>query len=230
MLEGKMADVPGCMACEATFPYPVVRKVVRGSKTPLSAEEAWAMLPLYVEAARELEQEGVAAITANCGLIALMQKELAATVNVPVVTSALLMVPDLHRLVGGRRIGILTFFTHAVGERNYNASGWSSEDIPVALGGVGESEAWLTFLRTKEVPPELREQMTADLLAVVRRMLAEHPDIGAFVSECTMLPACLQAVREEIGLPIFDVLTQLDLAMSGSFRPANAVDSTELAA
>jgi hypothetical protein len=45
-----------------------------------------------------------------------------------------------------------------------------------------------------------------------------------------MLPACLQAVREEIGLPIFDVLTQLDLAMSGSFRPANAVDSTELAA
>ena len=222
MLEGKMADVPGCMACEATFPYPVVRKVVRGSKTPLSAEEAWAMLPLYIDAARELEQEGVAAITANCGLIALMQKELAATVRVPVVTSALLMVPDLHRLVGGRRIGILTFFTHAVGERNYNASGWSSNDIPVALGGVGDSEAWLTFLRTKEVPAELRPQMTADLLAVVRGMLAEHPDIGAFVSECTMLPACLQAVREEIGLPVYDVLTQLDLAMSGSFRPAAA--------
>lgn len=222
MLEGKMADVPGCMACEATFPYPVVRKVVRGSRTPLSAEEAWAMLPLYVEAARELEQEGVAAITANCGLIALMQKELAATVSVPVVTSALLMVPDLYRIIGGRRIGILTFFTHAVGERNYNASGWSGKDIPVALGGVGESEAWLTFLRTKEVPPELRERMTADLLAVVRGMLAEHPDIGAFVSECTMLPACLQAVREEIGVPVYDVLTQLDLAMSGSFRPAEA--------
>jgi len=222
MLEGKMADVPGCMACEATFPYPVVRKVVRGSRTPLSAEEAWAMLPLYIEAARELEREGVAAITANCGLIALMQKELAATVRVPVVTSALLMVPDLHRLVGGRRIGILTFFTHAVGERNYNASGWSSQDIPVALGGVGESESWNTFLRTKEVPPELRVRLTADLLAVVRGMLAEHPDLGAFVSECTMLPACLQAVREEVGVPVYDILTQLDLAMSGSYRPADS--------
>lgn len=222
MLEGKMADVPGCMACEATFPYPVVRKVVRGSRTPLSAEEAWAMLPLYVEAARELEREGVAAITANCGLIALLQKELAAAVSVPVVTSALLMVPDLHRLVGGRRIGILTFFIHAVGERNYNASGWSSDDIPIALGGVGDSEPWLTFLRTKEVPPDLREQLTADLLAVVRGLLAEHPDIGAFVSECTMLPACLQAVREEVGMPVYDILTQLDLAMSGSFRPAHA--------
>lgn len=221
MLEGKMADVPGCMACEATFPYPVVRKVVRGSRTPLSAEEAWAMLPLYIDAARELEREGVAAITANCGLIALMQKELAATVSVPVVTSALLMVPDLHRLVGGRRIGILTFFTHAVGERNYNASGWSRQDIPVALGGVGDHESWLTFLRTKEVPPDLRQRLTADLLGVVRGMLAEHPDIGAFVSECTMLPACLQAVREEVGVPVYDILTQLDLAMSGSFRPAD---------
>jgi hypothetical protein len=222
MLEGKMADVPGCMACAATFPYPVVRKVVRGSRTPLSAEEAWAMLPLYVEAARELEREGVAAITANCGLIALMQQELAAAVRVPVVTSALLMVPSLHRMVGGRRIGILTFFSHAISERNYNASGWSAEDVPVALGGVGERESWLTFLRTKEVPPELRERLTADLLDLVRGMLAEHPDLGAFVSECTMLPACLEAVREQVEVPIYDILTQLDLAMSGSFRPAAA--------
>jgi hypothetical protein len=220
MLEGKMADVPGCMACEATFPYPVVRHVVRGSRTPLSAEEAWAMLPLYVEAARELEAMGVGAITANCGLIALMQKELAATVRVPVVTSALLLAPAIHRLVGGRRIGILTFFTHAVGERNYNASGWSSGEIPVALGGVGDSEAWLEFLRTKEVGPELRARLEADLLAVVKTMLAEHPDIGAFVSECTMLPACLQKVREEVGLPVYDILTALDLAVAGSYRPA----------
>lgn len=222
MLAGKMADVPGCMACADTFPYPVVRKVVAGSKTPLSAEEAWAMLPLYVEAARELEREGVAAITANCGLIALMQKELASAVRVPVVTSALLMVPGLHRLLGGRRIGILTFFTHAVSERNYNASGWSSREVPIALAGVGEHESWLTFLRTKEVPPALRERLTADLLAVVRGLLAAHPDIGALVSECTLLPACLQAVRAEIGLPVYDILTQLDLAMSGSCRPAAA--------
>jgi hypothetical protein len=222
MLEGKMADVPGCMACEATFPYPVVRHVVRGSRTPLSAAEAEAMLPLYVEAARELERLGVGAITANCGLIALLQKELAAAVRVPVVTSGLLLVPALHRMVGGGRIGILTFFTHAVSEKNYNASGWSAEDIPVALGGVGEHESWLEFLRTKEVPDSLRVRLEADLLAVVRGMLAAHPDITAFVSECTMLPACLQKVREEVGLPVYDILTALDVAMAGHYRPADS--------
>lgn len=223
MLEGKMSLVPGCMASPATFPYPVIRKVVRGTATPRGADDAWAMLPLYVEAARELEREGVGAITANCGLIALMQKELAAAVQVPVVTSALLMVPALARMVGGRRIGILTFFADAVGERNYNASGWSSADILVALSGVGEHASWNEFLRTKEVPPELYRRLAADLCQVARGMIAEHPDIAAFVSECTMLPACLQAVRDEIGLPVYDILTMLDLAMSGSYRPAAAL-------
>jgi hypothetical protein len=225
MLEGKMSLVPGCMASPATFPYPVIRKVVRGSCTPRTADDAWAMLPLYVEAARELEREGVGAITANCGLIALMQKELAAAVAVPVVTSGLLMVPALSRLAGGRRIGILTFFTDAVGERNYNASGWSAGEIPVALGGVGEHESWREFLRTKEVPPELRWRLERDLCRVARGMLADHPDIAAFVSECTMLPACLQAVRDELGLPVYDILTLLDFAMSGRCRsvPAGAV-------
>ncbi len=223
MLEGKMSVVPGCMASPQTFPYPVVRKVVRGSRTPRGADDAWAMLPLYVDAARELEREGVGAITANCGLIALLQKELAAAVRVPVVTSALLLVPALSRMIGGRRIGILTFFTDAVSERNYNVSGWSEREIPIALDGVGEHASWNEFLRTKEVPPELRRRLAADLVAVARRMVAAHPDLGAFVSECTMLPACLQAVRDEVGLPVFDILTVLDLAMSGRHRPAAAL-------
>ena len=228
MLEGKMAQVPGCMACEATFPYPVIRHVVKGSRTPLSAAEAEAMLPLYQAAAVELERRGVAAITANCGLIALLQRELAEAVRVPVVTSALLLVPAVHRMTGGRRVGILTFFPAAVGERNYNASGWSSRDIPVALAGVGASEAWLEFLRTKEVPDDLRRRLEADLLAVARGLLAEHPDVGAFVAECTMLPACLQTLRDAIGLPVYDILNLLDFAMAGRHRPAAALPSRQL--
>jgi hypothetical protein len=223
MLEGKMADVPGCMACEATFPYPVLRRVVRGSRTPLSPAEAEAMLPLYRETARELEREGVAAVTANCGLIALLHRELAAAVKVPVATSGLLLVPTLARLLPGRRIGILTFHTSAVGERNYNASGWSSREIPVALGGVGECESWLNFLSTKEVPATLQPRLETDLIAVARAMLEAHPDIGCFVSECTMLPAAIPALRAAIRLPVYDILSLLDLVVAGSFRPAGAL-------
>src|SRR5438045_2184500 len=50
MLEGKMAAVPGCMAGPATFPYPVLRRVVRGSRPPASAADVEALAPLYLAA------------------------------------------------------------------------------------------------------------------------------------------------------------------------------------
>ncbi|MFC3895368.1 hypothetical protein ACFOWZ_28140 [Lentzea rhizosphaerae] len=222
MLEGKMADVPGCMASAETFGYPVIRHVVRGSTTPRSQAEAEAMLPLYVEAARELEAQGATVITANCGLIALLQDQLSAAVSVPVVTSSLALVPAISTLVGNRPIGVLTFFTEAVGERNFRASGWSSEDVPVVIGGVGKHPSWLEFLETKEITPALRGQMRQDLLSVVEDMLAREPSLGAIVCECTMLPAVLDDVRANSPVPIFDILTALDWAVSGFERPAVA--------
>jgi hypothetical protein len=158
-------------------------------------------------------------ITANCGLIALLQRELSAAVSVPVVTSALLSVPTVHAITGGRPIGVLTFFTHAVDEKNFQASGWSSKDITVVLGGVGESPAWLEFLETKTLNSALRARMRADLLSTVGLMLEERPDLGAIVCECTMIPAVLDDVRPHVPVPVFDILTTLDWAMTGFSRP-----------
>lgn len=221
MLEGTMASIPGCMAADDSFSYPVVRRVVPGSTAPASKAQAEALLPAYREAARALEAEGVAAITDNCnGRLAHVQDALARAVRVPVVTSALLLVPELHRLLPGGRIGILTFFEEAVDESLYRACGWSSAEIPVAVAEVGESDAWRAFLETKEAGPARLEAMRRDLVAAARRLLAAHPDVKAFVSECTLLPPADQAVRGELGLPVFDVLNLLDMVMGGRGRPA----------
>ncbi|MCP9490795.1 MAG: aspartate/glutamate racemase family protein [Solirubrobacteraceae bacterium MAG38_C4-C5] len=220
MLEGKMANVSGCMAGDDTFPYRTVRHVVAGARTPRTPDDAIAMLPLYEEAAKQLS-EGVDVITANCGLIALLQQELAEAVDVPVVTSSLVSVPTVARLIGPqRRIGILTFFRDAVGERNYVASGWSSATIPVSVAGVDGSEAWLEFLETKEVGTELRRRLGADLRGAIDALLEQEPAIGALVSECTMLPAVLDDIREDVPVPIFDLPTTLDWALSGYRRAA----------
>lgn len=218
MLEGRMADEPGCMASAETFGYPVLRHVVRGSRTPRSQAEAEAMLPAYVEAAREVAARGATAVTANCGLIALLQRELAAAVDVPVVTSALLSVPTAYAATGNRPVGVLTFFTSAVDERNFQASGWSEQDIPVTVGGVGESEAWLEFLETKTLDEPRRERMRRDLLDTLTLMRQRQPGLGSIVCECTMIPAVLDDVRDQVPLPVFDILTTLDWAMTGSRR------------
>lgn len=226
MLDGKMADVAGCMASDATFPYPVVRRVVPGARPPGSAADVEALLPHYLDAARELEREGISVLTENCnGLMVLLQDRLAAAVPVPVITSALLMVPQVHRMMPARRIGILAFHPESVHEQVYNACGWSAREIPVAVGGVAGSEAWQEFLRTKEIPDRLRPGLEAGLVAVGRRMVEEHPDLGAFVCECTLMPPANQALRDALRLPVYDILNLLDLTMRGRFRPPGSPSS-----
>jgi hypothetical protein len=221
MLDGKMADVPGLMKNEETFPYQVHRMTVPGAKTPLTQEDAEALLPLYITAAQELENLGVNVITANCGLMALVQQEVASAVRVPVVMSSLVAVPSIARMLApGRRIGVLTFFDAAVGERNFAACGWSSEQYPVSVAGVGHCDSWLRFLETKEIDEKLRPVLLDDLRKVVDDLLRREPDIGALVSECTMLPAVLPDLRPHLAQPVFDILTVLDWAVSGFQRQA----------
>jgi Asp/Glu/Hydantoin racemase len=223
MLEGKMADVPGCMASDATFPYPVMRRTVAGSRPPAGRRDAEAMLPLYVAAARELAAAGAAVITDNCnGAMVWLQDRLAAAVQVPVITSALLLVPLVHRLLPARRIGILTFDEAAVDDEICRACGFDRGELPLAVGGVAGCASWQEFLRRKQIRRPLRPRLLADLVAAGRALVRSHPDVGAFVVECTLLPPASQELRDALGLPVFDVLTCLDLAMAGRSRPAEA--------
>jgi len=224
MLDGKMALVPGCMASPATFPYPVVRRVVPGARPPANADEVEALYPRYLEAAKALEAEGVSVLTENCnGIMVFLQDRLAAALSIPVITSSLLMVPQVHRMMPARRIGLLAFHPESVYEAVYNACGWSETEIPVAVGGIAGSEAWHEFLRTKEIPDILRPRLEGDLVALGRRMLDTHPDLGAFVCECTLMPPANQALRDALGLPVYDILNLLDLSMRGLFRPPDAL-------
>jgi len=226
LLDGKMADVPGCLACDATFPYPVIRRTVAGARPPRTRREVDALLPAYTAAARELVRGGADVITDNCnGAMVWMQDRLAAAVPVPVLTSALLLVPLVHRLLPERRIGILAFSEAALGEQIYNACGFSSGEVPLAAAGVEGCASWQEFLRTKELAGGLQPRLLADLVAAARALRRSWPDLGALVCECTLLPPACQALRDELGLPVFDILTCLDLAVAGRMRPPAAVSA-----
>src|SRR6267378_3924189 len=86
--------IPGDMGNAATFPFPVRYQRVTGADPDLVVRRGAAgLLPNFVEGARQLESEGVGAITTNCGFLVKFQRELAASVAVPVFTSSLLLVP-----------------------------------------------------------------------------------------------------------------------------------------
>jgi len=53
----------------------------------------------FIEGVKELEKEGVKAITASCGFTVLSQEELAAAVNIPVFTSSVLQISLAHKIM-----------------------------------------------------------------------------------------------------------------------------------
>ncbi|HEX4954540.1 MAG TPA: hypothetical protein VF017_14200 [Thermoanaerobaculia bacterium] len=221
MLEGKMAAEPGCLGSPDSFPYRVLRRVVPGSRAPRTLADVEAMAPAYAAAARQLAEDGADVITDNCnGRMVTLQERLAAVAGVPVVMSTLFLVPWVTRLIPGRRVGILALAEEDPGEWHYQACGWSSREIPIAVAGVGASAAWRQFLATKEIGPAQRREMVHDLVRATHDLLRQHPDLGSFVVECTLLPPCSQEVREAHGLPVFDILNALDFAVAGRSRPA----------
>ncbi|MDZ7842126.1 MAG: hypothetical protein U5R46_15095 [Gammaproteobacteria bacterium] len=52
----------------------------------------------------------------------------------------------------------------------------------------------------------------------MKAMVSAHPDMGAVVLECSLLPPYPRAVQEATGLPVFDYITMIDYFQAGTQR------------
>jgi hypothetical protein len=164
------------------------------------------LLEPFIAAMRELEADGVRAITTSCGFLAIYQQELADTVSLPVHTSAQLQVPLAARLLRkGQAVGILTE-REELTERHFNAVGFSARDVPVVVHGFPADAVFPTvfFGDKREADTDVLE---AEMVELARTLLGRHPEVGAIVCECTNFVPYSQAMRRATGLPIFDLYT-----------------------
>ncbi len=207
MLEARFPRIPGDMGNAGTFSFPVLYRVVEhASPDRVVRHQDAALLDPFVQAARELEAAGVRAITTNCGFLARYQSALAAAVGVPLFTSSLLQVPVVARMLRhGRSVGILTIDAPSLSVDHLRESGITA-DIPVHIAGMETEDHFTNAIVGDhlELDPErsAREHET-----VARRLVGEHPDIGALVLECTNMPPYAHRIQAATGLPVFDIVT-----------------------
>ena len=129
MLDTRFPRPPGDVGNATTWPFPTQYRIVKGTDTSRIMGEAPdpTLLEPFLEAARDLELHGVRAITTSCGFLAVFQRELAAAVSVPVLTSSLLQVPIVSRLLRpDQKVGVLTERPHLT-ERHFQGVGWSAD-------------------------------------------------------------------------------------------------------
>jgi Asp/Glu/hydantoin racemase len=205
MLEARFPRIPGDVGNAATWPFPVLYKVVAGaSPERVVRQRAEGLFDAFAAGARELVAQGADGIATNCGFLSLFQNELAAACGVPVATSALMQAPLIERLLPpGKRVGILTVSAASLSPEHLKAAGVSL-DVPM-VGTEGGRE-FSRVLLGNELQLDVM-QAEADILSAGEELVARHLEVGAVLLECTNMCPYAAALRERLGLPVFDMVS-----------------------
>jgi len=199
--------IPGDIGNVSTFPFPVKYKFVNISPEILmNPERALNETRKIVSAAKELECEGVRAITGGCGFMAIYQSAVSSSVDVPVFLSSLLQVQLLYSMLGAtKKIGIITANSRALTEEYLKPAARCVSFTRVVVAGL-ENSGFCLHCDKQDVYKRYREneKIVVDLaLSLVKK----NPDIKAIVLECTNLPPYAAAIRRSLDLPVFDIVS-----------------------
>jgi aspartate/glutamate racemase len=217
MLESKFPRIPGDMGNATTWDFPVLYKVIKNASPNVVVKKGdRGLLPSFIQGARELETEGVRAITTNCGFLAVFQQEMAAAVSVPVFTSSLMLVPLVYAMLKpSQKVGIITIHAKSLTQRHLSAVG--ADKVPhVILGTEGEEELSRVIL-DDELELDV-EKSRAEMVKVARQMVSDYQEVGAIVLECTNMTPYAAAVQAEIELPVFDIYTLVNMVYQSVVR------------
>jgi hypothetical protein len=217
MLEARFPRIPGDMGNAATWPFPVLYRVVKGA-TPekVVLGRAAGLLPDFIEAAKDLVQLGAEAITTNCGFLSVFQAEIAAAVGVPVATSSLIQVPWVQAtLPPGKRVGLVTVSGSTLSPAHLESAG---VPLDTPLAGTENGKEFFRVLIKAEKEDMDVALAERDVVEAGRELVAGHPDVGAIVLECTNMPPYAAALQAEVGLPVYDIYSMITWFHAG-LRP-----------
>jgi hypothetical protein len=222
ILDDVYPGFPGDVRNANAYPFPIqyevapdldIRKlVIEGDKSPC--------LEPIMRAARNLEKVGCRAIAGECGYFAYFQREIAASVSVPVFMSSLLQVPFAQQLIGPERVvGIMAANAHYLTNRHLESVGirpGTNYVIGDTMSGLRCEEfdhLWTQGLRT-DPPTADYHKAEREFLDVAIDFFRHHANMGAMVLECTGFPPFARSLQHEIDIPIFSWGTLLDYAFS----------------
>jgi len=210
MLDTRFPRPPGDIGNATTFPFPVAYRIIKGADSHRVVVQADpALIQPFIDSANELVAEGCKAIITSCGFMAIFQKEMAAAVPVPVASSSLIQVGLVSKMLKPDQIvGIITARASSLGEKHFK--GVDIENVPKVVYGIEDTRLG-SILLGNAVFEDLHyidmDQAEEEMLGVADRMLADHPNVGAIVLECTNMPPFARAIQGRTGLPVFDVIT-----------------------
>ncbi len=206
-LESHFPKPPGHIKNQEGLGFPVLYETIRGATIAKLIEQPSAeYIAPFIEAAKRLEKEGVGAITGSCGFLALFQKELANSVNIPVFASSLIQVPLAYQMLGNNKIvGVLTANASKLTKEHFAAVG--AGEIPVAIQGLEDSTEFREVILEGKRNDMNMTLIEEEVIQAVTKLQKNSPNMGALVLECTDLPPFADKIQQQLNMPVFDLTT-----------------------
>lgn len=211
MLDTVFPRLPGDVGNPDTFSFPVLHKIVKGANPNRVVKNADPLLlQHFIDAAGDLEREGVKAIATSCGFLAVFHRELVNAVNVPIFTSSLLQVHLAQAIIKrGQKVGIITASKQSLTRKHL--AGVGIESYPMAVIGMDDTEEFAAvFIEGKETIDV--EKCRREMVSATEKLVDSHPDVGVIVLECTNMPPYAKDIQQAAGRPVFDVVTMINYA------------------
>jgi hypothetical protein len=203
MLDTRFPRPPGDIGNPATFAalgIPVRYRTVTGaSPVRVIREGDPALLAPFIEAARELVGQGAALISTSCGFLAGFQPELAAALDVPVVTSSLLQCANLDAP------GVLTIDAQSLSPALLARAGVPAGTPVQGIRPGSEFHTRILFNHTQLDLDEARRNVVEG----AQELMRSHPGVQNIVLECTNMPPYREAIEAATGRPVHDIITLL---------------------
>ena len=222
ILDDVYPGFPGDVRNASAYPFPIQFEIAEGldiQKLVVDEDKSPCLEPM-LKAARKLEKIGCRAIIGECGYFAYFQREVAASVKVPVFMSSLLQIPLAQQIIHPYQVvGVLMADTRYLTDRHLESVGVRLGTNYVIGGAMDDFECHeFDNLWTKELRPALPAadyaKAEAEFLTVAKRFFDQYPNMGAMVLECTGFPPFARTLQREIDIPIFSWGTMLDYAYS----------------
>lgn len=217
-LDTAYPKIPGHIRNPDTFGFPVAYRVVEGATPERVVGRADSrLLRPFIDAARDLEARGAAAITTSCGFLVIFQRELTGAVGVPLYSSSLIQLPMVHRMLRpGQKVGVLAARKRSLSRRHLEAVG--AESVPICVAGMDDQPEFREVILEGRRNELDGDRLAREVLSEAERLAAAEPDVGALVIECTDLVPFAHAIQARLGVPVFDIVTLTEMVYRGLTR------------
>jgi hypothetical protein len=205
--------IPGDVGNATTYSFPVRFQAVRGFTFEKLLQKDRSMLNPILEAGHSLVDEGVKAITADCGYMAMFQEEIVNELRVPVFLSSLLQIPFISSMIRkDEKIGIICSKASNFEEELLVKLG-INPNIPLRVKGMDGKENFVRAAHEEigELDPKLIEK---EVVSVAQELVNEDPKVKVILLECSSLPPYASSIQKAVNLPVFDYITMINYVQS----------------